>query len=215
MPSENTCAGPFGAIYDFYIERPWLMKAIGRVVWGVDAGVLYEAIEPLEGVNAGATIIDVPCGGGVAFRALHPEQDIRYLAGDISPRMLQRAGERATARRLEQVELAQADMTDLPYPDGCADYVLCLSGLHMLNEPQRAVSEIARCLKPGGRLIGATFLLEGTRRARYLFASAHRRGHPLPPRREELRTWLTELGLQQSEIGPQRGFALFSARAPD
>ncbi len=32
MPeSLNQCAGPFGAVYDFYIERPWLMQALGRL----------------------------------------------------------------------------------------------------------------------------------------------------------------------------------------
>jgi len=28
----NICAGPFGRFYDFYIERPWLMRTIGRAV---------------------------------------------------------------------------------------------------------------------------------------------------------------------------------------
>ena len=33
----RSCSRAFGAMYDFYIERPWLMKAIGRTVWGIDA----------------------------------------------------------------------------------------------------------------------------------------------------------------------------------
>jgi hypothetical protein len=45
--TPNICAGPFGALYDFYIERPWLMQAIGRTVWGIDASVLYDSMKPL------------------------------------------------------------------------------------------------------------------------------------------------------------------------
>jgi hypothetical protein len=39
--TPNICAGPFGAFYDFYIERPWLMRLIGRAIWGIDASVTF------------------------------------------------------------------------------------------------------------------------------------------------------------------------------
>ncbi len=70
--APNICAGPFGAVYDFYIERRWLMSLIGRVVWGIDASILYRSMEPVGLLADGSTIIDAPCGGGVAFRALRP-----------------------------------------------------------------------------------------------------------------------------------------------
>ena len=73
--AKNQCAGPFGAVYDFYIERPWLVGVIGRLVWGMSARPMYEAIEELGRVGDGATIVDAPCGGGVALRGL------RHVAG--------------------------------------------------------------------------------------------------------------------------------------
>ncbi len=82
----NACAGPFGTFYDFYIERPWLVNLLGRAVWGMDGSVLYESMDPIGEAAPGSTIADVPCGGGVAFRALRPDQDLRYLAGDLDPR---------------------------------------------------------------------------------------------------------------------------------
>ena len=100
-------------------------------------------MEPIARVPAGATIADVPCGGGVALRALSPEQDFRYLAVDLSPKMLMRAERRAQARSL-QIELLEADMTDLPLADEEVDLFLSYSGLHMVPNPGEAVAEIAR-----------------------------------------------------------------------
>jgi len=207
----NVCAGPFGAFYDFYIERPRLMQLIGRVVWGIDSSVLYASMEPVGRTPVGATIVDVPCGGGVAFRALSPEQDVRYLAGDLSPKMLKRAGRRAEARSLRQVELLSTNMTELPFADGEVDLFLSYSGLHMIDAPEQAVAEMARCLKPGGQLIGTTFLSDASRRARALFKAGSFSGHPLPPRREDLRGWL-EAGFDDPAIGPQAGFVAFGGR---
>jgi ubiquinone/menaquinone biosynthesis C-methylase UbiE len=210
----NVCAGPFGSFYDFYIERPWLVRIIGRAIWGIDGSVLYESMEPIAQVPAGATIADVPCGGGVALRALRPEQDVRYLAADLSPKMVKRAERRARARSLRQVEPLVADMTELPFADNEVDLFLSYSGLHMVPDPQRAVAEISRCLKPGGRLIGTTFFSDGSLRARALFRIGSYSGHPLPPSREVLRGWLEAAGFDAPAIGPHRGFATFEGRKP-
>lgn len=209
--TPNICAGPFGTVYDVYIERPWLMRAIGRMVWGIDASVLYSSMAPI-GTARDVTILDVPCGGGVAFRALRPEQQVRYIAGDLCPKMLRRAERRARKRSLDQVEFVIADMTELPMASGEADLFLSFSGLHMVDEPERAVAEIVRCLKPGGRLIGTAFFSDVSRRARTLFAIGARSGHPLPPSRDDLLRWLIDAGLSDPVIGPQQGFAAFSAQ---
>ena len=209
--APNVCAGIFGGFYDFYIERPWLMAVVGRAIWGIDASLLYRSISQL-GHAEQVTIVDAPCGGGVALRALKPGQDVRYIAADLSPKMVERAKRRARRRALEQVEFAVADMTKLPVRTGEADLVACYSGLHMLADPRQALFEFARCLRPGGLLTGTTFLLDDlSGRARRLFEIGHRRGHALPPRREELFASFAEAGFYEPTIGPQPGFAAFSA----
>lgn len=212
--ARNVCAGPFGAFYDFYIERPWLMRLIGRAVWGIDSSVLYESIDAIGTAGGGATVVDVPCGGGVALRGLRPEQDVRYIAADLDPKMLHRTERRARQRSLGQVEVVAANMTSLPFRDEEADLFLSLSGLHMLADPEAAIGEIARCLKPGGGLIGTAFFSDGSRRARLLFGLGARKGHALPPRREDLTRWLESAGFVEANIGPQPGFAAFSGRKP-
>jgi ubiquinone/menaquinone biosynthesis C-methylase UbiE len=209
----NQCAGPFGVAYDFYIERPWLMRRLGRLLWGVDVSLLYRSIEAtIPRLGEGATVLDVPCGGGVALRALRPEQDVRYIAGDLSEKMLARAGRRADARALRQVELVRADMLALPFGDGQADVFISYSGLHMIDRPELAVREIARCLRPGGRLVGTTFLREGSRRQQLLFGVGHRQGHALPPPVADLARWFADAGIEGVEIRPRRGFAVFEGR---
>lgn len=150
MP-HNPCAGPFGAVYDVYIERPWLTYAIGRLVWGSDTRPMYASMEAIGRVWDGATIVDVPCGGGVALRALRPEQRVRYVAGDLEPAMLERVRARAAARGLTQVETVDADMRALPLADASAELFCSYSGLHMVLEPARAVAEIARLRRSGRR----------------------------------------------------------------
>jgi ubiquinone/menaquinone biosynthesis C-methylase UbiE len=100
----NICAGPYGLIYDFCIERKWLMRVVARLTWGVDLTRLYSTMNAISETNAGETILDIPCGGGVAFRALRPDQDVRYVAGDLSEEMLKRAKQRAEERGLGCVE---------------------------------------------------------------------------------------------------------------
>jgi ubiquinone/menaquinone biosynthesis C-methylase UbiE len=211
-PTPNICAGPFGAAYDFYIERPWLMQLVGRTVWGIDARPLYAAMAPIGRLEAGETVIDVPCGGGVALRAVSPGQRISYLAGDIDPAMIERTRRRASKHGLNQVRTGLADFEALPYEDASADLFASFSGLHMLADPAGALREIARCLKPGGEVIGTTFLREGRRRQRALFAAGARQGHPEPPPLAELVAMFAAAGIERVQIAPRAGFAAFSGR---
>jgi ubiquinone/menaquinone biosynthesis C-methylase UbiE len=185
------------------------MRPLARLVWGADLAPLYSTLAVIGEANAGETILDVPCGGGVAFRALGPEQDVRYIAGDISQRMLARAGQRASERELGQVEFVLADMESLPFADGIADLFLSYSGLHMVEDPHTAVREIGRCLKPGGKLVGCTFVREGALRQRALFRAGESLGHPAPPRAENLHRWLSDVGITDTAIEPARGFVVF------
>ena len=212
--AHNQCAGPFGAVYDFYIERPWLTQAIDGLIWGVDTRPMYGSMEAIGRMGEGTTIVDVPCGGGVALRALRPEQQVRYVAGDIAPAMLERTRAKAAARGLEQVETIEADMKALPLPDAEADLFCSYSGLHMIAEPEQAIAEIARVLKPGGEVVGSAFVADGTRRQRFLFRQGEKRGSvpPLLPS-AELASGLRDAGLIDVTV-EGRGFVVFRARKP-
>jgi SAM-dependent methyltransferase len=208
--SPNVCAGPFGALYDAYIERERISRPVGKLIWGIDTRPFYASFKVIGEVPAGATILDVPCGGGVALRALTPEQDVRYVAADLAVPMLARVRRRVATRGLHQVDVVAADMCALPFENAMADLCLSYSGLHCVPDPERAVHEVARCLKPGGRLVGTTFLAGGARRQRLLFELGRRRGHPMPTfDADELRGWLSDAGIDSPEVDSDTGFVLF------
>lgn len=218
MPSaRNVCAGPFGAIYDEWIEREYLARVVGALIWGIDTRPMFTSMrDELAAVPAGATVLDVPCGGGIAFRALDPDQTVRYLAIDLDDGMLDRARRRAEIQHLNQVEFFRADMRDLPLDDATADLCLTYSGLHMIPDPDRALAELARCLRPGGRLAGSTFLADGSLRQRAMFGLGYITGHVAPTGTAgDLERWLSAEGLSEIEIAPRRGLVLFAANKPN
>ena len=140
-----------GAVYDYGVEREWLARPAGRLLWGTDATLLYASIRSIRDLPDGAAVLDVPCGGGVALRGLRP--GIRYVGADISPDMLARARQQAGGL---DVELVEADVVALPFANGEFDLCVTFNGLHCLPDPPSAVGEMARCVRPGGRIVGDT-----------------------------------------------------------
>src|SRR5215213_1857971 len=159
---------PWAAVYDFFVEREQLSRPAGRLVFGTDMGRMYDAMAAIRDVPDGGSVLDIPCGGGVALRALRPEQRIRYVAADIAPYMIERAAEVARQRGLDQVETCRADVEHLPFGDAEFDLVLSMTGLHCFPHPDIATREMARCLEPGGRLVGSVFITDGGIRYRPL-----------------------------------------------
>jgi SAM-dependent methyltransferase len=119
--TRNVCAGPFGAVYDYYIERPRLARLVLGLMWGVDPRPFYRSLAAVGEMPDGATILDVPCGGGVALRGLRPEQSVSWIGVDVEPAMLRRARCRAARFPTVQARLIEGDMTALPLEDCAAD----------------------------------------------------------------------------------------------
>jgi ubiquinone/menaquinone biosynthesis C-methylase UbiE len=202
MPdAKNQCATSFGGIYDFYIERPRLAQLIGRVIWGIDVAPMYTSMSAIGVQSGGTTIADVPCGGGLALRSLRAEQDVKFWSVDIEPKMLDRTRAKADARGLGQVETIESDMRKLPFDDGSVDLLCTYSGLHMINDPENAVAEFARVLRPGGKLLGSSFVDAGSRRKRALFRAEEKRGGARPPRdAAQIAEWLRAAGFADVEV---------------
>ncbi len=154
--SDNPLWAP---VYDWIVEHPRVGGAVWRVGIQSDLRRLYAAAEEISRQPAGATVLDVPCGGGVALRGLRPGQGLRYVAADIAWAMLDRTADAARERGVDdQVETRVADVGELPFDDAAFDLVVSFTGLHCFPDPARAVVEMMRVLRPGGEITGSTML---------------------------------------------------------
>jgi len=112
------------------------------------------AVDMLQRVcPAGARILDLGCGPGVASVAL-AEAGHQVTAGDHSPAMLDAAAERARrAGVADRVTTLLLDAHDLPFPAASFDAVLALGVLQWSHSPRRVLAEMARVAKPGGHVV--------------------------------------------------------------
>jgi ubiquinone/menaquinone biosynthesis C-methylase UbiE len=149
----------WASFYDWSVEHPRAGGAFWRLGIGSDLRRLYDAAAEIGRQPAGSSVLDIPCGGGVALRGLRPGQDVRYVAADISTTMLERTMSAARERGLaDQVEPRMADVGDLPFDDGEFDLVVSFTGLHCFPDPHRAVLEMGRVTHVGGVLTGSALL---------------------------------------------------------
>lgn len=95
-------------------------------------------------------VADLGCGTGGLVEALAPFV-ARVVGVDSSAAMLQAARKRTA--HLANVELKRGAVEALPLDDGSLDAALVVLVLHHLAEPAKALAEVARVLKPGGRAL--------------------------------------------------------------
>jgi ubiquinone/menaquinone biosynthesis C-methylase UbiE len=133
-------------------------------------------------------ILDAGCGNGRYSQFLLSEADAdAIITGfDYSRQMLQRARKRLQNRRVTQVA---ADLTRLPYADACFDAIVCGWVLEHLPDPKPGLRELARVLRPGGKL-----LLLATEDS-FTGALCSRLWHCRTYNRQELRAIAEECGL--------------------
>lgn len=205
----------FGAAYNFGIEHEWVARPVGRILFSTDVGRIYDSMAIVGSMPDGSAILDVPCGGGVVLQGLRPEQRVRYVAADISPTMLDRARRRARQHGLDSIELIEADIERMPFGDAEFDLCVCFNGLHCLPDPAAAVREIARCLKPGGRLVGDCAIRGELKRTDAWIATARTAGIFGPTGTiDEVRDWLLGAGLRIDVLERSGAVAHFTAGQP-
>lgn len=199
--------------YDWAVEHEHVAGLLGRLIWGTDTAAFYRDIARLAELPAGTSVLDIPCGGGVAFRGLRPGPELHYVAADLSPVMLRRARAEAERRGIHWIEFVEADVETLPFEDRSFDLVVTYTGLHCFPDPVAAIAEVARVLRPGGELRG-TSVIKRTGMRQDAFVRLMQAGGVFGPGRTlpELETSLADAGLVKVSTSRNGALAYFSAR---
>jgi len=105
-------------------------------------------------IPAGAIVIDIGCGAGtdLLLAARRVGATGVAIGVDMTEAMRRRATQGASASGLDNVDVRSGDATRLPVDDRSIDAVISNGVLNLVPEKVLAIAEIARVLKPGGRV---------------------------------------------------------------
>lgn len=103
------------------------------------------------------TLMDLGAGDGYMSRAV-AGQVKKIIAVDISEKMLKELRKKAKAAGIKNIETMESDGQDVPVENQSVDVVCANMYLHHIEEPELAIKEILRVLKPQGILFLSDFL---------------------------------------------------------
>lgn len=105
-------------------------------------------------IKPGERVVDIGSGAGfdslIAARLVGPTGQV--IGVDMTPSMLSKARHAATEAKLDNVEFREGYGEELPVPDDWADVVISNGVLNLMPDKLAALQEMARVLKPAGRL---------------------------------------------------------------
>jgi ubiquinone/menaquinone biosynthesis C-methylase UbiE len=148
-----------------------------------------EAADAMD-VRAGLRYLDVGAGTGFISAEIL-SRGARPVAIDASPRMVE-----ALRARFPGVEAREADAEHLPFPDASFDGAFSNMCLHHVEHPAAMVREMARVVRPGGRLV-ITDLDTHT----HEFLRMEHRDRWMGFERAEVQAWLEGAGLVKAAVG--------------
>lgn len=119
----------------------------------------------LKGIKAvvpeGASVLDCAAGTGELSIAA-AEKAEHVLCTDMSLPMLERARKKSAKKGIENISFGERDILALPDEDNTYDVSMAGNVLHLLEEPEKAVKELCRVTKRGGRVILPTFMAKNS-----------------------------------------------------
>lgn len=141
--------------------------------WDKIAGIydFAESLNPksykamLEGVRQvvpkGANVLDCAAGTGELSIAA-AEKAGHVFCTDMSLPMLERARKKSAKKGIKNISFGERDIFSLPDEDNTYDVAIAGNVLHLLEEPEKAVRELCRVTKQGGRVIVPTFMAKNS-----------------------------------------------------
>lgn len=130
----------------------WYTSKLGQFVDHIETACAFELFTP----EPGQQILDVGCGTG-NFSIKLAERGARVTGIDLSDEMLRMAQQKT---RHLPIEYHTMDLYETAFEDDTFDAVFSMAAFEFVKEPARALKELMRVLKPGGRLLVGTIHLD-------------------------------------------------------
>jgi ubiquinone/menaquinone biosynthesis C-methylase UbiE len=143
-------------------------------------------------VQAGRVAADLGAGTGFISQGLL-RQGVRVIAVDQSPAMLEEMRKKFQA--FDGVDYRIGEAENLPITDDSVDYVFSNMYLHHVEAPAQAIQEMARVLKPGGKVVITDLDEHG-----FEFLRVEQHDRWLGFKREDVERWFIEAGLRDVRV---------------
>ena len=123
-------------------------------LWQTQLAEAHAAMTALASLAPGNRVLDIACGTGlVSFEAARTVGAYGHVLGvDLSGQMVGSAERRAREMNLSNCSFARMDAESLDLPDASFDVVFCALGLMYMPDPEKALREMRRVVRPAGRI---------------------------------------------------------------
>jgi ubiquinone/menaquinone biosynthesis C-methylase UbiE len=130
-----------------------------EIFWQNQLKPAQDLLIEMADFQLGENVLDIACGTGlVSFLALEKlGVHGRVLGTDISERMVEIASSLAVVKKEERVQFLRMDAEELILANNTYDVSVCALGLMYMPDPRKALEEMHRVLKPGGRVVAAVW----------------------------------------------------------
>jgi ubiquinone biosynthesis O-methyltransferase len=146
MPANRRTAGDAGE-FGPDIYRRWRATSLGTITEDIERRLILRFAGPLRG----RSVLDVGCGAGALTLAFQQGGASAVVGCDADPRMIASAAR--AARHEAAISYAVGRAEHLPFRDESFDLVTAITVLAFVPDAHAAVREMARVLRPQGRLV--------------------------------------------------------------